>query len=275
MTPSVLKNTINLVITNEKGVIGSLSSFAIAMLLIATAFGFVLIGGFDLPKYEYPASPSEIIPIDEIDNTSDKSLQLKTIKFKDCASRLTVNFLLDRSTSMSGEKINKLKQAMLAFINRFSDESIIGIQDFSSPENPNGTVKVLVPISYYKDVKSNLPSLISGLRADGNTHMRTALEFSRDRIKEGQVKFPDREFTFIFLSDGQPVPSSTQTPKDDLINELKKLDIRIFTIAYGESASRVKTLMSKIATSPNDSYYVPNEEKIQQILDEITQKVCK
>lgn len=261
----------------QKGFVGILSAFVITIIIVAAGFGFLLIGGFDFPKYEYQEdSNGGYIPVITEDKSGDNSLQLKTLKFKSCSSTAALNFLLDRSGSMTGNKIAKLKSGMLSFANKLSDESIIGIQDFSSPEHPSGIlVKVLVPFNYYKNVKNDLPSLVNGLRAGGNTNMKSALSFTKERIKEGQAKFPDRKFAFLFLSDGAPVPADSQTPDDNLINELKKLDIRIFTIAYGSSAEGVRPLMKKIATSAEDAYYVPNEDQIEKILNEIAVKICQ
>ncbi len=261
----------------QKGFANILSAFVVAILLVAFVFGFLLIGGFDLPKYDYSEDANTgYIPIEAEDESKDNSLQLKTLKFKSCSSTAALIFLLDRSYSMNGNKISKLKSGMLSFANKLSDNSIIGIQDFSSPEHPNGIlVKVLVPVDYYKNVRSNLPSLINSLSAGGNTNMKSALNFTKERIKEAQVKFPDRKFAFLFLSDGLPVPPDTETPNDALINELKNMNVRIFTIAYGSSAEGVKPLMKKIATSPDDAYYVPNEEQIEKILNEIAIKICQ
>ena len=137
----------------------------IVLFLIVVGASALLTGGI-FPKLTNSVPPNqgqEYIPITpapgEI-NQSNDSLQLKTITFKGCSGTVTVDFLLDRSGSMTrltptGEtKINRLKQAVLDLTGKLDDTSIVGIQSFSS-----GSITNDVPVSYYKDVKNIIPNI--------------------------------------------------------------------------------------------------------------------
>lgn len=248
---------------------------------IIILFGVFLSGGFRFPgTLSSIDQGGEYMLITPEPGKEEKSLQLKTLEFKDCSETMAMDFLLDRSNSMNSYgKIDKLKDGMLTFASKLSDKSVIGIQDFSSVEHERGIVSVLVPFTYYGEIKEEFPSLISKLRAGGNTNTHTALRFSIDKIKQGQTKFPDHEFAFLFLSDGEPRPQGVfpngQEPTEELINELKSLDIRIFTIAYMGPGDNGIELLRRIASSPEDAYVAPNPEQIDEILDEISVKLCE
>lgn len=261
-----------------KGPKGKIGNFVLFILLLLIFGSFVLTGGL-LPSFQKTSNDSsgvgELILITDVPGGSESSLQLKTLKFKQCTSKMALNFLLDRSSSMNqAGKIQALKTGFINFTNGLSDDSVIGVQDFSSSMHPRGTVAVLIPFSYYKDAKTTITSSVQSLTAYGNTSMKTALLFSRDRLKEGIAQFPQYNFVFLFLSDGVPVPSETETPSQADIDSLKALKIRIFTVAYGTSAKGVVPLMKQIASSPNDAYYAPDPEEISNILNQISIKFC-
>lgn len=236
----------------------------------------MLVGGI-APKMELSPSKTgeEYVPIPGSGTTiGQKSLQLNPILFKKCTGIAAMSFLLDRSSSMNTDnKIGELKKGVLGFTSKLSDDSVIGIQDFSDELNPRGEVNVLVPFSYYKDVKDRLPSLVNNLTALGNTHTKSALAFTKERIREAQAQYPKYKFSLLFLSDGQPVPPETQTPSTEG-EDIKKMNVRIFTIAYGASAAGVKPLMLTLASSPGDAFYAPDPKQIEGILNQIATKMC-
>ena len=177
-----------------------------------------------------------------------------------------------------GTKISRLKEAVLTFVGSFSDSSVVGIQDYSSAMNPRGPVAVLVPFSYYKDVKTNLPALVNQMQAIGNTWTRDAFVFSFARMQEAIPKFPNYKMAFIFISDGQPNtidhpnPLQTQNPTDIAV-QIKNAGIKIFTISYGADAD--VNLMRSLASSPAEAYVAPTTGEINGILTKIANKLCE
>lgn len=225
-----------------------------------------------------------------------KGLQLKTIKFKECASTVTVDFMLDKSSSMgrytpSGvTKLARLKDAVNSFLEKANDTSVVGIQSFYS--TPNGLVPVItndVPISYYKDVKGLIPSVLASYSAIGATPTHGALTYAYNVLKDGLPKFPDREFNFIFISDGAPCPGidcptaggADQDPRlftPNPADEIKKLGVTVYTLGIYEAGQRnlpfLEELLKSIATSPDHYYAATTADDTKRLLSQISTRIC-
>lgn len=254
--------------------------------------GVVIIGSILLvsgigPKYQItPKDPNAggFVPDIEDKTINEKSLQLKTIKFKKCESTAAVDFLLDRTGSMSDSapdgqrKLDKLKEATLTFVNSLSDDSVLGIQTFSSSGITDD-----VPIALFRDNKAVAESKIKSLQAMGQTPTTDALRFSLNKLKEGQSKFNDRQMNFIFVSDGEPVPND-QDPRlpqnnPDPSQEIKNLGITIYTIGILDAnqirKGRVQELLKHIASSPEKSFIAPDGNQLVEIYNQIRFELCK
>ncbi len=287
--------------TKKKG--GSGFRIVIIFLLIIVGASALLTGGI-FPKLTSSVPPNQgqentpITPNPGENNQGNDSLQLKTIKFtqKACDKIIAVDFLLDRSGSMQGDKISKLKSGVLTFTNGLTDTSVLGMQDFSSPENrAAGIVKVLVPFSKFKDIKTQVPSLVNSMDANGWTYTRDAFIFTKAKLEEAILKYPDYKFALIFVSDGVPETgicsrmeqlagtcTSEQNPNTapSIAEEIKAKGVRIFSIAYLDRNdtrwnSQLETLMKAVASSPNDFYVAPSSNQIDSILNQIATKLCQ
>jgi hypothetical protein len=254
------------------------------ILTIAIIFGYLMVSGFGFFDFKYtPAKEGEFVAEPPIPSQGDSTLQLKTLKFKECTETSAIDFLLDRSGSMGdNNKLTNLKNAVTTFTSKLSDNSVIGIQDFSADENPRGAVNSLVDISYYKDVKLQLPGLIQSMEANGYTHAKTAFLFARDKIFNAMVSYPKYKFSLIFISDGVPRTKDgdefdqSQMP-NSVATEIKAKDVKIFTITYAagiEDTTKLKDLMSSLASTPADAYNSPDPTQIEGILNQIATKMC-
>lgn len=277
------------------------SGFKIVLFLIFIIFGgaALLSNGIFPTATKTPSNETDVenIPIAPSSSGSSQSLQLKPIQFqqKQCGQTLAVDFLLDRSGSMQGDKIQKLKNGVLLFTKGLADNSVIGAQDFSSPDSPKGTVETLIPISYYKDIKSRVPSMIASLQASGWTYTRDAFSFTSQRLNEGIQKYPGYKFALIFISDG--VPETAQCPRlsqltgkctsnqiptlpPSIPDAIKAKGVRIFTIAYLDQNdtswnNQLETLMRNVASTPSDFYIAPSSNQVDSILSQIATKLCQ
>lgn len=260
------------------------------IVLVALVFGFLLVGGI-VPSFKLTPSDnsSEYEIITPGPQGGQNSLQLDPIKFKKCSSTFAVDFLLDRSNSMNelvsgNSKIQKLKEAVLAFANKMSDDSIIGMQDFSSPTGEQDLrllpeYKELVPISYFRDVKQSIPSLVNSLQADGNTYTRDAFVFAKFKLDAAIPNFPSKyKFDLIFISDGVPhTPNGDFDPAQiptDVAAQIKNEGITIFTIAYNLNDQKGLSLMQTLASNPSDAFVAPAPAQLDQILNQIAFKLC-
>lgn len=282
--------------------------FTLAFIGLAIGMGILLSRGVT-PRSTLsdPGETGDLELVLETPGPNRNNLQLKTIKFRECGSKVAVGLLVDRSGSMRGAKIDNLKSALTTFSQTLSDQSVIGLSSFSSNDDGAIVVEENVPFSRYKDVKSTMPGAIQNLHAAGATNTRTAFLFMRDKILAAQTKFPDQKFALIFLSDGIPennpadCASGRQFPKagggyrcfansqdptqsPDVSREIKDKGIKIYTIALyvpGNPEDEyflpdMRTMMGKIATEPTLSTYyeLPDPTQLKQIYKDISQKIC-
>lgn len=272
-------------------------STAISLIVLVLIIGSVFFAGGIFPKTP-SKSPVEVplrqgVPdLTSLDPNNKNSLQLKTLKFKECATIAAVNFLVDNSGSMQGSKLSDLKNGMKAFVASFPEAGIIGLQAFNEPGQISSEgYKELISISKYADVKTNLNNAIEGMRASGFTYSKSAMSFSKQKLEEAKAKFPEYKFNFIFISDGIPETSASsracggrrclaqeQNP-ESVATEIKNQGIRIFTIAYlDEDDARLndelQALMKNVASSPGDYFLAPVSNQIDGILAQIGQKLC-
>lgn len=261
------------------------AEFLILGLIIATSL--LLVGG--IIPFNFQNSPNdtaEYIPDVVVPAGGDSSLQLKPITFKKCSGTVTVDFLLDRTGSMgritpSGKtKISRLKEAVRQLTDKLSDTSIVGIQSFSSNQTGINNITNDVPVSYYKDVKTLIPTKINALQAQGNTPTHDALAYSYTVLRNAQPLFKDREFSFILVSDGEPVPES-QDPRGfnpNPADQIKALKINVFTLAIYDSSQaknpKLSGLLRSIASKPENYYEAENADHVARLLEQIFTKLC-
>lgn len=186
--------------------------------------GIIILGAFILtfggPQFSLSQdgnkSAGEVVP--EKPDSGRDNLQLKTIRFQQCASKAAVDFLVDTSGSMNfSGKIGYVKEALKSFVGNFTDKSIAGIRRFSSAENqcPTNIGQVttrLVPINFYESNKAQFTAQTNALCASGATNTRSAFAAELEDIKAAVAdpKFKDHTFNVVFLSDG--IPESTDNP---------------------------------------------------------------
>jgi len=273
---------------------GSSFRIVIIFLLIIVGASALLTGGI-LPKITKSVPPNqgqEYIPITPApgeNSQGSSNLQIKTFGFKspspipqNCAETITVDFLLDRTGSMTSltptgkRKIERLKEAVLELTGKLDDASVVGIQSFST-----GNITNDVPISYYKDVKTLIPTKVNALNAGGTTPTHDALAYSYGVLQEALPRFKDRKFNFILISDGQPVPDS-QDPRlfnPNPADQIKALGVNVFTLAVYDSSQandpKLRDLLKSIASKPENYYEAQNADDIARLLTQISTKLCQ
>src|SRR3990167_7003477 len=265
-------------------------SITISIILLVVIVGSVmLVGGLASKEPAVKSPVTEAIPDpSSLTPQEKKSLQLETLKFKECSETVTLDLLLEHTGSMqnstpTGEsKINRLKQAVLALADKLTDTSVIGIQSFNSRE-----IKEEVPVSYYSEVRDLIPQKINVLVAQGNTPTHDALVFSYDVLRGALPRFPERKFNFIFVSDGHPVPGDghggTQDPRDynpNPVDQIKNLGVEIYALAIYDGSGQadnpnLASLMRSIASRPENYLEARSADDAITILSSITQKICQ
>lgn len=255
------------------------------MIIIVVVGAVLLVGGIFPKTPQNTETPREAIPDpSSLTLEEKKSLQLKALKFKECTETITIDLLLDRTDSMvsqtpSGQtKISRLKEAVLTLTGSLSDNSIIGIQSFSSE-----SITEDVPISYYRDVKNLIPPAVNSYRADGSTPTYAALIFSYQKLQEALPKFPGRQFNFILVSDGQPFPPGppSNDPRDynpNPANQIKALGVNVYALAIYDRDQAgnpaLANLLKSIASKPENYFQAESADDTTKLLALITEKIC-
>lgn len=252
--------------------------FVIGFIAIAVGLGALLAGGIGPRNTETVLNPEDQVEYELVidpneGNGGQEGLQLRTIKFKECSAQSAITMLLDRTGSMGTPslKIESLKQAVLSFSNNLSDDSIIGIQTYST-----GGIDTLIPVSPYKDVKAQIPPAINGIQTGGSTNTTEALQYARDRLKEAQAQYPDKKFSFIFFSDGRPnvgPPPAEAVPNP--ADEIKAMGVTIYSVGiFSSSDTQGQGVMLGVASRPDTFFNSPTGAELESIYKQIAQKIC-
>jgi hypothetical protein len=277
--------------------------FTIAFIALAIGMGILLSRGVT-PKtvLSDPGETGDLELVLETPSANGSRLQLKTLKFRECASKAAVGLIVDRSGSMRGEKMTNLKDALSTFTTGLGNQSVIGMISFSSNDNSIETSED-VPFSRYQDVKGQVASAIKALYAAGSTHTRAAFALMKDRIIAAQKKFPENNFAMILLSDGVPEDrsetgtncpsgllhggrcfalSQDPTQEPSIAREIRDAGINVYAIAIYDKNDpddvyflpAMRNMMQNIVSSPTNFYETPDPTKLKQIYKEIAQKIC-
>lgn len=145
-----------------------------------------------------------------------------------------VFLLADTTGSMSGDKLNKAKEAMKAFVSSQENENRVGLIRFSTDW------QILVEIDSLEVNKEPLAIAIDGLRAGGNTAMYKALLVTMDQLRASS---PERIKAVVLLSDGLDNQSWElfKVSLNDVVQAInqsreREAPILVFPIAYGNDA---------------------------------------
>jgi hypothetical protein len=277
--------------------------FTLAFIALAIGMGLLLTRGVTpTSTLTTPEQTGDLEIIPETPDPSQKGLQLKTLRFKECGSKAAVGLLVDRSGSM-GPKMNDLRSALTTFTQGLGNQSVVGMYSFSSNNYGATQISEDVPFSRYQNVKQKVSSTIQNLRPAGSTNTRSAFLFIKDKIIAATKQFPDNIFALIFLSDGIPerdpidpdsgrcysdyrgqrcfALSEDPTVDPDVSKAIRDAKIRIYSIAiYNKNdlsdiffLPDMRNMMTKISSS--DSYYeTPDSSQLKKIYSDIATKIC-
>jgi Ca-activated chloride channel homolog len=176
------------------------------------------------------------------------------------ARRTPVNLaiVLDKSGSMSGDKLRKAKDAAIASIDRLGTEDIVSVVAYDH------TVEVLVPATKVSD-RAAIRSAIERLAAGGNTALFAGVSKGAAEVR----KFLDRQRVnrIILLSDGQ-ANVGPNSPEDlgNLGASLIKEGISVTTLGLGLDYN--EDLMAALARrSDGNNYFIENTTELAARFD--------
>ena len=110
-------------------------------------------------------------------------------------SPINLALVLDRSSSMAGDKLEKAKEAALMVVDRLQPDDIISVISYDT------TVEVLVPATKAANKRDAIREQITSLTPRGSTALFGGVTFGLEEV--GKYLDPKRVNRIVLLSDGQ------------------------------------------------------------------------
>lgn len=171
---------------------------------------------------------------------------------------LNVALVLDQSSSMSGEKIQRAKEAAIMAVSKLSSDDVVSIVTYDS------TVRVLVPATKATN-KSKLYDAIQSIRADGNTALFAGTSKGANEVSRYLSR--ERVNRVVLLSDGM-ANVGPDSPKElgELGKALAKKGMSVSTIGLGLGYN--EDLMTQLANYSDGNHdFVKNSADLARVFD--------
>lgn len=208
---------------------------------------FSLIASVSAEQLQFKASLAHPSLVKGKNSHTYLKIGLTGFEFKNEADRPKTNIaiVIDKSGSMSGDKIEKAKEAAIMAVNRLSSDDIVSVLTYSD------SVNVVVPSTKVSD-KAELARKISSITSNGGTALFAGVSKGGAEVK----KFLDekRINRVILLSDGQAnVGPSSPALLGDLALSLAKDSIAVTTIGIGNGYN--ENVMVALANKGEGCHY--------------------
>jgi len=183
---------------------------------------------------------------------------------EEVAVRKTVIFVVDRSGSMSGKKIEQARQAAKFVLNNLREGDLFNVIAYDS------TVEVFRPElqRFSEQTRAEASGFIEGLYAGGSTNINAALESALKQIQD-----PSQPAYILFLTDGLPTTGVTDESK--IVQNAKqanKYRARIFPFGVGYDVN--SRLLDRLAVENfGATEYVRPEEDIEERVGRLYQRI--
>ena len=174
-----------------------------------------------------------------------------------------VVFVLDKSGSMAGEKIEQAKDALKFTLNSLNEGDRFGLVTFSTGVTTHKGA--LVPASGGNIAEA--VDFVSGIKALGGTDIHDALLEALEMLPSD-----DRPKMIIFLTDGEPTVGVTDIDEilEDVAGENEEASIFVFGVGYDVNAH----LLDKLSIQNHGvSEYVVEDEDIEVKVSRFYEKV--
>jgi len=169
-----------------------------------------------------------------------------------------ISIVLDRSGSMSGDKIEKAIEAAMMAVDILGEQDILSIITYSD------SVEVLLPATRISD-RLGIKRKIASIQAGGSTALFAGVSKGADELE----KFLDRNKVnrVILLSDGLAnVGPESPAALGDLGASLKRIGISVTTIGLGLGYN--EDLMARLARKSDGNHaFVENSRDLTRIFE--------
>ena len=176
-----------------------------------------------------------------------------------------VTFVLDTSGSMSGDKMDKAKQALRFCLEHLGSDDLFNVIRFSSGVEALSDAPLNASAANLEQAKD----FVANLRALGGTAISEALEAALDQPDEEGVPH-----IIVFLTDGMPTVGQTDT--DRIIRDVRDWNerrARIFVFGLGEDVNA--NFLDAISTANRGtSEYAHGGEELERKLSGFYSKIA-
>jgi len=170
---------------------------------------------------------------------------------------VNLTLVLDRSGSMSGEKLDKAREAAIEVIRRLAPEDIFSLVIFDNQ------VRTLIPARHVRN-RGEMEELVCGIRAGGGTALYAGVAQGAQELRRNSES---RRYVhrMILLSDGQAnVGPSSPAELGWFGCSLVKEGISVTTIGLGLDYN--EDLMTRLAqSSDGNTYFAQSSADLERI----------
>ena len=173
-------------------------------------------------------------------------------------------FVVDTSGSMSGEKLDSVKESIRELFKSMKPDDVIGIIEF------NTSVNTVLKASIKNNIDENsISEAVSSLHAEGGTDINLGLQYGIDEI--GRYGHQNRLNHVYLFSDGDPTSGETDWIKiRQNVDSKTRGKIRLSTFAFGSDVTDVnkRELDALAGLTGGKSTFVTEVEDIKANLQE-------
>jgi Ca-activated chloride channel family protein len=166
---------------------------------------------------------------------------------------LNFSLVLDHSGSMSGKKIENLKEAAKLAIDQMSPEDLVSVIIF------NDSVQLIAPSQPVADPEA-LKAEIDDIDAAGGTNISFAMRDSLDELAKGMA--PERVNRMLLLTDGETYGDEDECRR--LAAEAGRQDVQVTALGLGDDW--IEALLDDIATASGGLVDFLPEDKPEVVL---------
>lgn len=176
----------------------------------------------------------------------------------------TVVFVVDRSGSMSGEKIDQAKRALKFVLNNLREDDTFNIVAYDS------SIETFRPeLENFNDqTRQAAIGFVEGLFAGGSTNIAGALERAFGMLNDSK-----RPTYVVFLTDGLPTAGETNEAK--IVEKAKQANnvrARLFSFGVGYDVNS-RLLDRLVSANFGQSEYVRPDEDIEAAVSKLYQRI--
>lgn len=164
---------------------------------------------------------------------------------KDAGQPVISVFVVDRSGSMAGGKLERAQLALRTAANYISPNNYVGLVSYSS----TGDITVDVPIGQFNDTQHSLfAGAVRELQANGGTATNSAIYAALDLMLEQQKNVPNAKLRLLVMSDGQ---QNEGLGINDALSVVQGLGVPVYGVGFEADLSDLSKLSDQ-----NEGYVI-------------------